>query len=71
MKKSWHPSTFANLEKVWKAEHKHDTEQKKIAQLQQELKEERVREEMQTAVDAGAVKSVRGWSMGWGLVGVV
>ena len=59
MKKSWHPSTFANLEKVWKAEHKHETEQKKIAQLQQELKEERAREEMQrTAVEAGAVKYV-------------
>lgn len=57
MKKSWHPSTFANLEKVWVAEQKHETEQKKIAQLQQELKEERAREEIQqVAVDAGVVK---------------
>ena len=57
MKKSWHPSTFANLEKVWKAEQKHETEQKKIEQLQQELKEERAREEIQrVAAEAGAVK---------------
>lgn len=57
MKKSWHPSTFSNLEKVWKAEQKNESEQKKIAQLQQELKEERAREEMQrAAVEAGAVK---------------
>ena len=57
LKKSWHPSTFANLEKVWKAEQKDETERKKIEQLQQELKEERAREELQkTAEDAGAVK---------------
>ncbi len=57
MKKSWHPSTFANLEKVWKAEQKDESERKKIDQLQQELKEERAREEMQRAVvDAGVVK---------------
>lgn len=57
MKKSWHPSTFANLEKVWKAEQKDESEKKKIEQLQQELKEERAREEMQrAATEAGAVK---------------
>lgn len=57
MKKSWHPSTFQNLERVWKAESKHDSEQKKIAQLQQELREEQAREEMQrTAEDTGVVK---------------
>lgn len=57
LKKSWHPSTFHNLEKVWKAEQRHESEQKKIAQLQQELQEERAREEMQrTAIDAGVIK---------------
>ena len=59
LKKSWHPSTFHNLEKVWKAEQRHESEQKKIAQLQQELQEERAREEMQrTAIDAGVIKLV-------------
>ena len=57
LKKSWHPSTFHNLEKVWKLEQRHETEQKKIEQLQQELHEERSREEMhRVAVDAGAAK---------------
>ena len=57
LKKSWHPSTFSNLERVWKAEQKDEAERKKIAQLQQELKEERSREEMQRAAeDAGVVK---------------
>ncbi len=57
LKKSWHPSTFANLEKVWKAEQKDENERKKIEQLQQELKEERAREDLQRAAeDAGAVK---------------
>ena len=42
---------------MWKAEQKDENERKKIAQLQQELKEERAREEMQrTAEDAGVVK---------------
>lgn len=57
MKKSWHPSTFHNLERKWKVEQKDDAERRKIAQLQQELREERAREDMQRmAVEAGAIK---------------
>lgn len=57
MKKSWHPLTLQNLERVWKAEQKNEAEQKRIAELQQEIKEERSREEMkQFAVDAGLAK---------------
>ena len=57
MKKSWHPLTLQNLERVWKAEQKNEAEQKRIAELQQEIKEERAREEMkQFAVDAGLAK---------------
>lgn len=57
MKKSWHPLTMQNLERVWKAEQKHEAEQKRIAELQQEIKEERNREEMkQYAVDTGLSK---------------
>lgn len=57
MKKSWHPLTLQNLERVWKAEQRHEAEQKRIAELQSEIKEERSREEMQKmAVDSGISK---------------
>uniref|UniRef100_A0A4W3HMP9 CBF1-interacting co-repressor CIR N-terminal domain-containing protein n=1 Tax=Callorhinchus milii TaxID=7868 RepID=A0A4W3HMP9_CALMI len=57
LKKSWHPQTLKNVERVWKAEQKHEAEKKKIEELQRELREERAREEMQRfAEDAGVVK---------------
>ncbi|KAM9296724.1 pre-mRNA-splicing factor CWC25 homolog [Gastrophryne carolinensis] len=57
LKKSWHPQTLRNVEKVWKAEQKHEAEKKKIEELQRELRDERAREEMQRyAEDTGAVK---------------
>lgn len=57
LKKSWHPSTYHNLEKVWKAEQKHDAEKKKIEQLQKEIQEERAREDMhRMAVESGVIK---------------
>ncbi|GIY41353.1 pre-mRNA-splicing factor CWC25 homolog [Caerostris extrusa] len=56
-KKSWHPSTLRNIERVWKAEQKHEVERQKIEQLQKELAEERNREEIQTfAENQGVVK---------------
>ncbi|XP_048021014.1 pre-mRNA-splicing factor CWC25 homolog isoform X2 [Megalobrama amblycephala] len=57
LKKSWHPQTLKNIERVWKAEQKHEAERKKIEELQKELKEERAREEMtRYAQETGAVK---------------
>ncbi|GFQ70253.1 pre-mRNA-splicing factor CWC25 homolog, partial [Trichonephila clavata] len=57
LKKSWHPSTLRNIERVWKAEQKHEVEKQKIEQLQKELAEERAREEIQQfAEDQGVVK---------------
>jgi len=57
LKKSWHPSTLRNIERVWKAEQKHEVEKQKIEQLQKELAEERAREEIQAyAEDQGVVK---------------
>ncbi|XP_029364094.1 pre-mRNA-splicing factor CWC25 homolog [Echeneis naucrates] len=57
LKKSWHPQTMKNIERVWKAEQKHEAERKKIEELQKELKEERAREEMtRYAEDTGAIK---------------
>lgn len=59
LKKSWHPQTLKNIERVWKAEQKHEAERKKIEELQKELKEERAREEItKYAQETGAVKCV-------------
>ncbi|XP_030822257.1 pre-mRNA-splicing factor CWC25 homolog isoform X2 [Camarhynchus parvulus] len=57
LKKSWHPQTLRNVEKVWKAEQKHEAERRKIEELQRELQEERAREEMQRyAEDMGTMR---------------
>uniref|UniRef100_H3D9G2 CWC25 spliceosome associated protein homolog n=1 Tax=Tetraodon nigroviridis TaxID=99883 RepID=H3D9G2_TETNG len=57
LKKSWHPQTMKNIERVWKAEQKHEAERKKIEELQKELKNERSREEMtRYAEETGAIK---------------
>ena len=59
LKKSWHPQTLRNVEKVWKAEQKAEAESKKIEQLRKELEEERAREDMQRhAVQQGIAKWV-------------
>lgn len=48
-----------NIERVWKAEQKYESERKKIEELQKELKDERAREEMtKYAEDSGAIKLV-------------
>lgn len=48
-----------NIERVWKAEQKHEAERKKIEELQKELKDERSREEMtRYAEETGAIKLV-------------
>lgn len=48
-----------NIERVWKAEQKHDAERKKIEELQKQLKEERAREEItKYAEESGAIKLV-------------
>ncbi|KAG0174066.1 RNA-splicing factor [Apophysomyces sp. BC1034] len=47
LKKSWHPATFKNQERVWKEEKKHAEEQRKIEQMKKELAEERQLQELQ------------------------
>ncbi|KAI9494909.1 hypothetical protein BDB00DRAFT_786759 [Zychaea mexicana] len=47
LKKSWHPATLKNQERVWKEERKHSDEQKKIEQMKKELMEERQLQELQ------------------------
>lgn len=56
LKKSWHPSTMKNQERVWKAEQQKAEEDRKMAELQRELKEEREREVLRkTAEESGAI----------------
>jgi hypothetical protein len=52
LKKSWHPSTFRNQERVWKEERKHTEEQQKIDQMRKELEEERQVQELQRMQEA-------------------
>lgn len=47
MKKSWHPLTRNNLEKVWKAEQSAEKEKAKLEQLRKEKQQERELEELQ------------------------
>lgn len=45
-KKSWHPNTMKNQERVWKAEQAAAEEKKRIQELQRERAEERDRAEL-------------------------
>ncbi|KAJ8364929.1 hypothetical protein SKAU_G00137600, partial [Synaphobranchus kaupii] len=57
LKKSWHPQTLKNIERVWKAEQRYEAERKKIEELQKELREERAREEItRYAQETGTLK---------------
>ncbi|KAH8553607.1 Pre-mRNA splicing factor-domain-containing protein [Umbelopsis sp. PMI_123] len=56
LKKSWHPSTFRNQERVWKEERKHAEEQQKIDQMRKELEEERQVQELQRMQEAAGGK---------------
>ncbi|KAL6990577.1 hypothetical protein U1Q18_008694 [Sarracenia purpurea var. burkii] len=44
-KKGWHTGSLRNIENVWKAEQKHETEQKKLEELRKQILEERERSE--------------------------
>lgn len=46
LKKSWHPNTIKNQERVWKAQQADAAEKRKLAELKQEISAERDREEL-------------------------
>lgn len=46
LKKSWHPNTIKNQERVWRAEQADAAEKRKLAELKQEISAERDREEL-------------------------
>ncbi|PKA60332.1 hypothetical protein AXF42_Ash008391 [Apostasia shenzhenica] len=55
-KKGWHTGSLRNIENVWKAEQKHDAEQKKLEELRKQILEERERSEFrQLQEQAGLV----------------
>lgn len=47
LKKSWHPSTLRNQERVWKAQQQDESEKKKVEVLRKELQAQREKEEFQ------------------------
>ncbi|XP_041776769.1 pre-mRNA-splicing factor CWC25 homolog [Anopheles merus] len=47
-KKSWHPNTMKNQERVWKAEQQEAAEKKRLTELRREIDEERNREELKS-----------------------
>ena len=66
LKKSWHPHTMKNQERVWKAEQKDTEEKKRIAELQREINAERSKEDMQKfAEDTGVVKKKDDIKLEW------
>ena len=55
-KKTWHPGSFNNIEKVWIAEQKHREQEKKTIENTKKLKEERQIEELKKLqVEAGLI----------------
>ncbi|KAK2652669.1 hypothetical protein Ddye_012525 [Dipteronia dyeriana] len=55
-KKGWHTGSLRNIENVWKAEQKHDAEEKKLDELRKQIHDERERAEFrQLQEQAGLV----------------
>ncbi|EPS66509.1 hypothetical protein M569_08267 [Genlisea aurea] len=56
-KKGWHTGSLRNIENVWKAEQKHDAEQKKLEELKKQIHEERERAEYRQMLEESGVIS--------------
>lgn len=57
MKKSWHPSTKRNMERVWLAEQAAGEEEKRLEQLRNEIREEKDRDQwLRIQEEAGLIK---------------
>ena len=65
-KKSWHPSTMKNMERVWKAEQQDSQEKKRIAELKQELSLERDREDLKAlGMEHGTIEKKDDKKLDW------
>lgn len=66
LKKSWHPSTMKNIEKVWKAEQQQSQEKRKIAELKKEIEMEKDREDMKKyAMEQGVIEKKDDKKLDW------
>lgn len=65
LKKSWHPSTRANLERVYLAEVEAQKEQKKLEELQKEKRKERELAEIRKLKEAAGVQSKQADRLDW------
>ncbi|XP_049964720.1 pre-mRNA-splicing factor CWC25 homolog isoform X1 [Schistocerca serialis cubense] len=66
LKKSWHPSTTRNIEKVWKAEQRHDEEQKRINDLRREIIAEKDKEDIKKyAEEKGVIEKKNEHKLEW------
>lgn len=54
-KKGWHTGSLRNIENVWKAEQKHEAEQKKLEELRKQIHEERERSEFRQLQEAAGL----------------
>ncbi|XP_066584420.1 pre-mRNA-splicing factor CWC25 homolog [Prorops nasuta] len=66
LKKSWHPSTMKNMEKVWKAEQESNQEKKRIAELEREIQMEKDRENItKYAMEQGVIDKKDDKKLDW------
>ncbi|KAJ1677756.1 RNA-splicing factor [Spiromyces aspiralis] len=65
LKKSWHPLTWRNQERIWKERQKAAAEQKKIEQMRKELEEQRQLEEMQRLQEASGASKKKQERLDW------
>ncbi|XP_022214942.2 pre-mRNA-splicing factor CWC25 homolog [Drosophila obscura] len=64
LKKSWHPHTMKNQERVWKAEEQAKMEERKLQDLRKEIHEERDREELRRLGESSGVLAGSGGAPG-------
>lgn len=63
-KKGWHTGSLRNIETVWKAEQKHESEQKKLEELRKQIHDEREKSEFRLMQEqAGLVPYVLSLSL--------
>ncbi|XP_074562958.1 uncharacterized protein LOC141819612 [Curcuma longa] len=52
-KKGWHTGSLRNIENVWKAEQKHEAEQRKLEELRKQIQDEREKAELRHLSEQG------------------
>ncbi|OQR75182.1 hypothetical protein BIW11_03298 [Tropilaelaps mercedesae] len=70
LKKSWHPSTLKNQERVWKAQQQDESERRKMEELRHELQSQREKEEYQDIADRASGSTETKSKMDWMYKGV-